>query len=124
MLINTLERLYKGFIQSKVDSIDSYKIPVDFLTRDHDINSLVEEIECNFCQLPPKLDRSERAIRRRFFMDMRRAYTSARYAEEFTYQEFCELYVFVEKQRGILLNALQQNKEKTTSLQEKDLFLE
>jgi len=112
VLINTLERYYKGYIQSKLDSIPEYKIPIDFLTRGHNIKELVEEIECNFIPLSKELDKNERNIRRHFFDCLKKMYTASRYSEYPTFTEFQELYRFVEKQREIILNDLKKEKTK------------
>lgn len=94
-----------------MDTNENYRLPHDFLTKDHDIESLVKEIEANFIPLSQPLDREQRFQRRVFFMNIRSQYTKARYIEYPTHEDFCQLFSFVEKQRGILISEL--TKEKT-----------
>ncbi len=110
-LINTLERLYKGFLQSKIDS-GELNLPVGFLSSDHDCIKLVNEIE-KFTPLFVINSKEDLRERDHFLIDLRRAYTSSRYYEDYSYEDFCALYDFVEKQKTVIEMYLTPQKETT-----------
>lgn len=97
MLINTLERLYKGFLQYQLDTNPNFSLQKGFLTNDHDLLKLTKKIE-QFLPLFECKTNEERADKNMFFKELRRKYTQARYTEMVPEADFKELYLFVEKQ--------------------------
>lgn len=79
-LINTLELYYKGFLYSKQEQLESYKFASpDFLTKDHDLFKLAEEINNNFIDL---YDISARRQMRQFYKHQGRKTTTLEWWDE------------------------------------------
>jgi len=119
LLINTLERYYKAFLQAKKDEDPSYLQYPGFLTSDHDLNKLVVEIE-RFVPLTKCETRQDYKERREFFDNLRREYTTTRYTARPDFNEYKQLYQFVSKQRDIVIEYFQ---EKNKQIEEPDLDL-
>lgn len=111
ILINTLERFYKGFLQSKLSTNKEFTLPKDYLTNDHDLLKLTKKIE-KFTPLFNCKNDEERNNKNIFFRNIRKQYTSSRYSEFISKTDFDKLYDFVEAQKSLLLNHL-QNKDKS-----------
>lgn len=105
-LINTLERFYKGVLQSKLDNDDSYHLPIGFLTMDHNLRKLADEIE-HFLPLFVIHSVSDMRVRNNFLDSLRKAYTTARYTQDFSFEEFKNLYSFIQKQKNAIEQYLQ-----------------
>ena len=104
-LIGTLERFYKGLIQSKLDSIEAYKVPDKYL-RGHCLQKYVNEIENNFTPLFAGKTNRERHQINRFLYDLETLYATSRYEEYPTFEDFKNLYTFVEIQRTAIYDYL------------------
>lgn len=109
LLINTLERFYKGFLQSKCDN-DNLNLPIGFLTMDHDLCKLVREIERYTPLFVVKSIEDERN-KIHFLNSLRKSYTDARYTQNYLYDDFHKLFEFVKKQQKVLEFHLQPPKE-------------
>lgn len=109
MAANTLERLYKGFLQTASEKCDWYSLPSPrFLTADHDILGMVLEIKQNFPYVFPKQDRQTWREIKAFLRDLRSEYTSARYTTYPTYQEFVSIRNYLNSQYKIITSYLEK----------------
>ena len=110
MVANTLERLYKGFLQSASEKCDWYSLPSPrFLSADHDILGMVLEIKQNFPDVFPRQDRHSWRETKTFLRDLRSEYTSARYSTYPTYQEFVSLRSYMNSQYELITSYLKEN---------------
>lgn len=100
-LVNTLERFYKGFLQLQLDNNPDYVLPKGYLTNDHDLVKLVKKISA-FVPLYKTETQEDYKIRNTFLLDLRKAYTQARYTVEIPYAQFCQVYDLVAEQKKIL----------------------
>ena len=112
MLINTLERFYKGLLQSKLDNKEGYSLPPGFMTADHDFIKIVDEIERNFTSLYNIETQSDYRDRNNFLKDLRHSYTSSRYNENPKKEDFDKLYDVVKSQKELVYDYLLDNKNK------------
>jgi len=120
ILVNTLERYYKGFLQSKMDIDNSFVVAEDLMEHSHDLVGLVREIE-HFTSLSVPLNRQEQIDRRIFLCDLRREYTNARYVSDPSLDDFKKVYKFVENQKEIIFNYLLPKKEKALETSNKEI---
>jgi len=121
LLVNTIERLYKGFLKTKMEEDPTFLNYPGFLSSDHDLNKLVVEIE-RFVTLSVCETRQDYKERRFFFDDLRKAYTEARYTDEPTFEEFQKVYEFALNQKEIIYNYFNE-KTKNKSIENFDLDL-
>lgn len=108
MLINTMERFYKGYIQSKIDNDKSYSIEEGFLTCDHNLVKLVDEISKTGLSLFNETSRSDYHERCRFLKELRWQYTAARYSENIYKEDFDQLYDLVKIQKDKIYDHLNE----------------
>lgn len=106
LLINTLEMYYKGYLQSKLDEGIGYKLPAGFLTENHDLFKLADEITDNFIPLFSKDTVGDINSAENFYRHLRHYYTAARYTEYPNYSEFKEVYEFVLAHKNLVINNL------------------
>lgn len=118
MLVNTLERFYKGMILSCHEDPGRQKMFSEaamdhLLTSGHRLASLVDAIENSFgYQMFNCKTRSDFRDRDSFLKNLTCAYTSARYSEDFSYKDFCETYDFVKSQKERIYEHLSPTTEK------------
>lgn len=106
---NVLERIYKGFLQSAVDNVDCYQLPVpNFLNMDHDILGMVLEIKRNFPDVFPYQDRQQWRDIKTFLRELRTEYTDARYNSYPTYEEFVAIRSYVDSQFNLIRNYIKE----------------
>lgn len=123
MAANTLERIYKGFLQSAVDNCDWYQLPSSrFLTADHDILGMVLEIKSKFQDVFPYQDRSQWRDTKMFLRDLRMEYSDSRYTSYPTYEEFVTLREYVSKQFDLIYNYVKEGK--LTNQQDRDFSID
>jgi len=103
MLINTLERYYKGLLQAKADNDSSFVLKPNYLTCDHDLIKLANKIRKDVTEIFGATTQEEIREMKLLLFNLRKRYTSCRYSEFATFAEFLELYKFVELQREIIL---------------------
>lgn len=115
LLINTLERFYKGFLQSKCDN-EGLVLPLGFLNTDHDLCKLVREIE-RYTPLFVVESIEDEKNKTHFLVSLRKSYTDARYTQNYTYNDFHKLYEFVKKQVKVLEYHLQPPQKNTITPQ-------
>ena len=121
-LINTLELYYKGFLYSKQEQLESYKFASpDFLKKDHDLFKFAEDINNNFIDL---YDISARRQMRQFYLDLKHKYTSNRYTDYSTIDDFKQLYVYVKSQEKILKDSLLEKRNSTKELTAEELDMD
>lgn len=105
-IINTLERLYKGFLKSASKFCEWYEPPggIDgaFLTANHDLLGMLKEIKSSFPDVFPRTAREEWRETKKFLMDLRREYTSARYDTYPSFDEFKTIRDFVNGQYTLI----------------------
>lgn len=107
--INTLERLYKGFLLAAHDHCDFYTLPSNnFLEKDHDILGMVLEIKQNFPDVFPRQDRSDWRATKDFYREIRRAYSDSRYITYPDYSEFLTLRAYVNQQYELLSSYIKE----------------
>lgn len=111
-LIRTLERFYKGLLQSQLDNNPAYKLPDGFLS-DHNLEKLAKEIENNFTPLFASKTKHEKHQIKRFLIDLRSMYSAANYNEYPTFEDYKDLYTFVEIQRTVIYDYLQPQRQAT-----------
>ncbi len=116
VLINTMERFYKGCIQSKIDNDKDYDIPEGFLTSDHNLVKLVDEISSIGLSLFKETSRSDYYERCKVLKELRWQYTAARYSENIPQEDFDQLYDIVEIQKNQIYEFL--NGKEITSTKE------
>lgn len=108
---NTLERLYKGFLQAANDHCDFYSLPSpDFLNADHDILGMVLEIKQHFTDVFPYMDRSDWREMKNFYRDLRKVYTESRYMTYPSYEEFLQLKEFTNQQFEMIYSYIKEGK--------------
>ena len=108
-VINSLERLYKGFLKAATKVCEWYRLPSEsFLTDDHDVLGVMLEIKENFPDVFPKTDRETWRDTKAFLRDLRHEYTSARYETYPTFEEFSKVLGYVNAQKEILLSYIQK----------------
>lgn len=109
MAANTLERVYKGFLQSAVEHCDWYQLPSpNFLTADHDILGMVLEIKSKFQDVFPYQDRSQWRDTKMFLRDLRMEYSNSRYTSYPTYEEFVTLRKYVSQQFNLIYDYVKE----------------
>lgn len=110
MVANTLERIYKGFLQSAADHCEWYSLPSErFLSADHDILGMVLEIKQNFPDVFPRYDRQQWREMKGFYRDLRSEYTAARYTSYPTYKDFVTLRSYMQSQYNLITSYLKEN---------------
>lgn len=108
MTINTLERLYKGFLDAANTHAEWYTLPSPhFLKDDHDLLKLVLEIKNNFSEVFPQTSKEEWRDIKNFLRDLRSEYTNSRYTTYPDYTDFKKLYNYVENQYNLLKDAIE-----------------
>ncbi len=100
---NVLERLYKGVLYAATVKTEWYQLPDEkFLVQNHDILGMLKEIKRNFPNAFPRQDRDDWRATQRFLMDLRLAYSEARYTTYPTYEEFDMIRKYVNQQKEIV----------------------
>ena len=113
-IINTLERLYKGFLATAIKECDWYVLPSEnFLCADHDILGVVLEIKENFPDVFPRVEREVWRETKQFLKDLRREYTNARYETYPTFEEFKMVRDYVVGQYELLADYINNKLELT-----------
>ena len=113
MTINTLERLYKGFLCYQVEHRDWYDLPSPkFLDADHDILGLVKEIRKHFPEAFPVNSKEEWEEIQNFLRDLRIEYSTSRYKTYPTYEEFDAIRKYTQRQMVKLNSCIQSYQSK------------
>ncbi len=111
MAINTLERIYKGFIKAAVKECEWYQMPYDrFLTDDHDLIKLIKEIKANFPDVFPREDTDSWRATKNFLRDLRMEYSAARYDSYPTYDNLINLRRYINQQFNIIKEYIESGK--------------
>lgn len=111
MAANTLERIYKGFLDTASTHCDDYQLPsLNFLDVDHDIYGMMAEIKTNFPDLFPYQSREEWRQTKNFLRDLRSEYSAARYSSYPTYEEFNIIRQYVKNQFTLIEEYLKEGK--------------
>lgn len=122
LLVNTLEMYYKGFLQSKLDAGIGYKLPTGFLTENHDLFKLADEITNNFFPLFSKDSIRDINEAENFYRTLRRHYTTARYTHYPVFSEYKQVYDFVLQHKNLVVeNLIGENINPTIDNMELDL---
>lgn len=105
MAINSLERIYKGFLKAATIHCEWYSLPSEnFLNEDHDILGMVLEIKENFPDVFPRVDRQAWRDTKDFLRDLRKEYSRARYDDYPSYSEFYDIRAYVNAQYELIEN--------------------
>lgn len=116
MLINDLELCLKGFLQYKKDIGEWEEPHANFLTEDHKIYKLIEQVQ-KFIPLFSYTTKDEWYELKRFTSNLCREYTMARYGTIILYNEFLDLNnKFVVPLNRKIYDELNKIKEKETDL--------
>lgn len=106
---NTLERIYKGFLEAATIHCEDYQLPQpNFLTCDHDIYGMMMEIKRTFSDVFPYQSREDWQNTKKFLRSLRSEYTNARYSSYPTYEEFCSVRTYVKQQYQIVETYLKE----------------
>lgn len=130
VLVNTLERYYKGMVQSCHENTNIAKMFTDeaiaeLLTSGHKLTRLVDAIEHSYgYKLFACHTREEIKERDRFLNRLTHAYTSARYTESYSYSDFCNTFDFVKQQKERIYALLSPKQKQTYYQQECDFDYE
>lgn len=121
-IINTLERVYKGFLKTATKQCDWYRLPSEkFLTDDHDILGMVLEIKENFPDVFPRVEREVWRETKNFLRDLRREYTLSRYETYPDYSEFKAVREYVNNQYRLLESYINDKRLEQTNDRELEI---
>lgn len=108
--INTLERIYKGFLEAAQNKCDWYSLPSpNFLDADHDILGMVLEIKQSFPEVFPRMERQDWRDTKNFLKSLRVEYTDSRYSSYPNFAEFQTLLTYVQTQNKIICDYIKLN---------------
>ena len=130
MVINTLERYYKGFLKASTDICDWYNLPdEEFLAVGHNLLKLVVEIKHSFSNVLPRTNWEEWQKTKDFLRDLRLEYTNSRYNTCPSYEEFKTVLEYKNDQKSRLMEylnnkVLETSKEVETDIDEDESDLE
>lgn len=107
--VNTLERVYKGFLQAAENKCEWYSLPSsNFLSADHDILGMVLEIKDSFPDVFPRQERQEWRDTKTFLKTLRQEYTNSRYASYPEFHDFSLILSYVQSQYDLITDYIKE----------------